>query len=503
MSEIKYVTPSGLTHYDEKIKEVIDKVDTSTNTKVTQTPTSTDASYPLLLSPSGQTQETNTTSYFNSGVVLNPSTKTISADIDGNAATATNATSANKLNTNAGSATKPTYFENGVPKECTHELNKTVPSDAVFTDTTYSVATTEKDGLMSASDKVHVDKIGDTDISGIGDGTATGAISSINTNSNTNFTRIDEYFCDDEFIGRNIFDAREVNKYSACGTFDNNKKKLSETDASFSIFCDSDPKKFYEKFEEDTQYTISFQNAHSLHNYASGFYVGYTDGTKEWFGTEGYVGKDNLSPRSYYVTAKGKTVEYLNTRTYGGILYLKDFMIEKGDVGVRAYEAPIKSPKALYETINNSISDAWISSVTYAVNDYCIYNNSLWKCLIQNTNVIPVEGTYWTKVTIASELNSKANIGYKKLLTIPKGSIDYQASTTYALSTGKLSDYSSILLVDHNNSYSTVPLPIFENGSKVNVGTGDVEVKYSSDTKIVVSISGESAGDYGLTVYGL
>ena len=88
MSKIKYVSSSGLTHYDEKIKKVIDEVDTSTNTKVTQTPTSTDASYPLLLSPSGQTQETNTTSYFNSGVVLNPSTKTISADIDGNAETA-------------------------------------------------------------------------------------------------------------------------------------------------------------------------------------------------------------------------------------------------------------------------------------------------------------------------------------------------------------------------------------------------------------------------------
>ena len=94
MSKIKYVSSSGLTHYDEKIKKVIDEVDTSTNTKVTQTPTSTDASYPLLLSPSGQTQETNTTSYFNSGVVLNPSTKTISADIDGNAKTATSATSA-------------------------------------------------------------------------------------------------------------------------------------------------------------------------------------------------------------------------------------------------------------------------------------------------------------------------------------------------------------------------------------------------------------------------
>lgn len=110
MSKIKYVTPSGLAHYDEKIKEVIDKVDTSTNTKVTQTPTSTDASYPLLLSPSGQTQETNTTSYFNSGVVLNPSTKTISANIDGNAKTATSADSATKATKDAsGNVITETY----------------------------------------------------------------------------------------------------------------------------------------------------------------------------------------------------------------------------------------------------------------------------------------------------------------------------------------------------------------------------------------------------------
>ena len=138
MSKIKYVSSSGLTHYDEKIKKVIDEVDTSTNTKVTQTPTSTDASYPLLLSPSGQTQKTNTTSYFNSGVVLNPSTKTISANIDGNAATATKATSADKLNTNAGSTTQPTYFADGIPKACTHTLEKSVPADAVFTDTKYT-----------------------------------------------------------------------------------------------------------------------------------------------------------------------------------------------------------------------------------------------------------------------------------------------------------------------------------------------------------------------------
>ena len=51
------------------------------------------------------------------------------------------ATSANKLNTNAGSATQPVYFANGIPVKCTYTLGKSVPSDAVFTDTTYTVNT--------------------------------------------------------------------------------------------------------------------------------------------------------------------------------------------------------------------------------------------------------------------------------------------------------------------------------------------------------------------------
>lgn len=51
------------------------------------------------------------------------------------------ATSANKLNTNAGSVTQPVYFANGVPVATTYTLAKSVPADAVFTDTTYSAIT--------------------------------------------------------------------------------------------------------------------------------------------------------------------------------------------------------------------------------------------------------------------------------------------------------------------------------------------------------------------------
>ncbi len=62
------------------------------NDKVTQTVTSSNLNYPLLLAPNGQTNTTTTVSYFDSGVTLNPSTNTIAANISGNAATATRAT---------------------------------------------------------------------------------------------------------------------------------------------------------------------------------------------------------------------------------------------------------------------------------------------------------------------------------------------------------------------------------------------------------------------------
>ena len=52
-----------------------------------------------------------------------------SASCTGNAATAT------ALKTSAGSATQPVYFSGGKPVACTYTLGKSVPSNAVFTDT--------------------------------------------------------------------------------------------------------------------------------------------------------------------------------------------------------------------------------------------------------------------------------------------------------------------------------------------------------------------------------
>lgn len=74
-------------------------------------------------------------------------TATVVANLSGNASSST------KLTTSAGSATKPVYFADGKPVECTYTLGKSVPSNAVFTDTTYGTATESANGLLSASDK--------------------------------------------------------------------------------------------------------------------------------------------------------------------------------------------------------------------------------------------------------------------------------------------------------------------------------------------------------------
>ena len=68
------------------------------------------------------------------------------------------ANSAVKLDSSAGSATQPIFFENGKPKATTYELNVTVPADAKFTDTVYTHPAHEK--KASGLYKVSVDSEG-------------------------------------------------------------------------------------------------------------------------------------------------------------------------------------------------------------------------------------------------------------------------------------------------------------------------------------------------------
>lgn len=50
--------------------------------------------------------------------------------------------------------------------------------------------------------------------------------------------------------------------------------------------------------------------------------------------------------------------------------------------------------------------DLWNSTKTYVVGKYCTYNGILWKCLVENSGVTPVEGDTWTATSVSSVLKS-------------------------------------------------------------------------------------------------
>lgn len=118
------------------------------DTKMTQTVKSDNINYPLLAAASASpTSGSASTGVYDTGMTMNPSTNTITAttfkgSLNGKADSADHAdsaTTAEALSSSAGSATNPVYFKEGKPTACTYELNKTVPSNAVFTDTNTKV----------------------------------------------------------------------------------------------------------------------------------------------------------------------------------------------------------------------------------------------------------------------------------------------------------------------------------------------------------------------------
>lgn len=138
----------------------ITSTDSDENVKRTANTGST--ALPLIFAPSTSAETSGV--YFNTGVTVTPSSKTITATtfkgaLDGNAKTATNAThattadsatnadnaataglanEASSLTTKtAGATNKPVYFDGGIPKAISYEINKSVPANAVFTDTHY------------------------------------------------------------------------------------------------------------------------------------------------------------------------------------------------------------------------------------------------------------------------------------------------------------------------------------------------------------------------------
>ena len=155
-----------------------------------------------------------------------------------------------------------------------------------------------------------------------------------------------------------------------------------------------------------------------------------------------------------------------------------------------------KAEKTEVTALFNSISDEWNPLITYAVGQYCIHNNILWKCLVANTNIEPTEGTHWKKVSVANEItslnSSLGSLGSCELIS------HYDYNTWKEVIVKNINNYKFIAIIMENyvgRSYGSAIYPIeyfktktdAQNCISLEVYTDTrnySSVYYSSDTSI-------------------
>ena len=119
------------------------------------------------------------------------------------------------------------------------------------------------------------------------------------------------------------------------------------------------------------------------------------------------------------------------------------------------------------------ISDAYDELKTYVAGEYCIYNNLLWKCLVQNNGQTPTEGTYWTKVSVANEIasvnSSLSNQGQYEVLG------DFKSAGTFTLNKS-INDFNYICMI---SKYEHINLVVETLPSKF-IGTNAFNLVYNA-----------------------
>lgn len=74
-------------------------------------------------------------------------------------------------------------------------------------------------------------------------------------------------------------------------------------------------------------------------------------------------------------------------------------------VGYKGNDTVQISTDAVVSKAQEIISDTYSATKAYTIGEYCIYNNSLYKC-IANTSagITPTNSTYWTNTGVSKEL---------------------------------------------------------------------------------------------------
>lgn len=136
------------------------------------------------------------------------------------------------------------------------------------------------------------------------------------------------------------------------------------------------------------------------------------------------------------------------------------------------------------QVIEDMLSNMWISSATYNVGDYVLYNNNIWKCLVQNSNIAPTEGSTWTKVIITNEistLNSNFENKFAAIetdVTTTQKNISYPNGFNYnncVVTTLYNTPYGSWVVPEHDQSLYGCELVLSYDGIFVTAKTNDTK----------------------------
>lgn len=80
------------------------------------------------------------------------------------------------------------------------------------------------------------------------------------------------------------------------------------------------------------------------------------------------------------------------------------------------------------QALANSISDAWVAGKTFAVGDYCISGNRLYKCKTAHTSGSSFSSSYWTAVSVAGEIAGRSAVSDIASSVTPTSQTKYDIS---------------------------------------------------------------------------
>ena len=106
--------------------------------------------------------------------------------------------------------------------------------------------------------------------------------------------------------------------------------------------------------------------------------------------------EDGTKTQDAYITIDG--VNYIVTSAkYTGKTPLSAFVLNKLQTNIK---------NAMIE-IQENLTDEYSAASTYALDDYCIYNNKLYKCIVAIKIAEEFNSDHWKETTISAELKNK------------------------------------------------------------------------------------------------